>query len=215
MAGTISFEDMHNMFGNDGTNLDTGDVGKIIVTTAAKVSFTVKSTADGTFYLYKDGLDKKGNRAQIQVGKVTVKKGKVATLGNICLEVGVDYYASMVAKNVKKEGLQGLYNVNVVDSTIFVDADDGWNNAATNKPVVENPAPVARGVKTIKLDNTDMINGGDYNNFVGFSDTVDYAKLDLASTAYLSFDLASNVNAKFTLWKRNTNTGKFFATIEA
>ena len=80
---------------------------------------------------------------------------------------------------------------------------------ATNKPVVDNPFYLERGVKTVKLDNTDMIDGGDFNNFVGFSDPVDYAKLDLASTAYLSFDLGTNGSTKFTLWKRETSTGKF------
>ena len=209
LPGTIDLEGMHNMFGNDGTDVDTGDVGKISVTTAAKVSFSVKTSADGTFYIYEDGLDKKGNRKQIEVGKVTVKNGKVATLSNICLTSDGQYYAQMTAKNVKKTGTKGIYNVTVVDSTIFRDADDGWNNAATNKAVVENPFHLERNVKTIKLDNTDMIDGGDYNNFVGFSDPVDYAKIELASTAYLSFDIAANGNAKFTLWKRDTGSGKF------
>ena len=209
VVGTIDFEGMHNMFGNDGTNLDTGDVGKMSVPISAKVSFSVKSSADGTFYIYEDGFDKKGNRKLLEVGKVTVKNGKVAALSNICLAAGGIYYAQMSAKNVRKAGTQGVYNVTVVDSTIFRDADDGWNNEATNKAVVENPFYLERGVKTIKLDNTDMIDGGDYNNFVGFSDPVDYAKLELASTAYLSFDLSANGNAKFTLWKRDTGTGKF------
>jgi hypothetical protein len=208
VAGTIDFEGMHNMFGNDGTNVDTGDVGRISVPISAKVSFSVKSSADGTFYIYEDGLDKKGNRKQIEVGKVTVKKGQAATLSGICLEAGGKYYAAMTAKNVRKAGTQGIYNVTVVDSTIFVDADGGWNNAPLNKAVVEIPVAIERGMKTVKLDNTAMVDGGDFNNFVGFTDPVDYAKLDLASTAYLSFDLAANGNAKFTLWKRDTKTGK-------
>jgi len=208
VPGTIDFEDMHNMFGNDATNIDTGDVGKISVTAAAKLSFSVKSTADGTFYIYEDGVDKKGNRAQIQVGKVAVKKGKVAQLKDVCLTTTGKYYAAMTAKNVKKAGTQGVYNVLVVDSRLFVDADDGWNNIATNKAVVDNPVAVERGVKQVKLDNTAMIDGGGYQNFVGFSDGIDYAKLNLASTTYLSFDIGTNGNAKFTLWKRDTNSGK-------
>jgi len=208
VPGTIDFEGMHNMFGNDATNIDTGDVGKISVTTAAKLSFSVKSTADGTFYIYEDGVDKKGNRAQIQVAKVAVKKGKVAQLKDVCLTTTGKYYAAMTAKNVKKAGTQGVYNVLVVDSRLFVDADDGWNNIATNKAVVDNPVAVERGVKSVKLDNTAMIDGGGYQNFVGFSDGIDYAKLNLASTTYLSFDIGTNGNAKFTLWKRDTNSGK-------
>ena len=51
LPGSIGLDGKHNMFGNDGTNLDTGDVGSISVTTAAKVSFSIDSTADGTFYI--------------------------------------------------------------------------------------------------------------------------------------------------------------------
>ncbi len=211
--GTVDLEGMHNMFGNDTEgktgNLDKGDVGKINVTTPAKLSFSVKSTADATFYIYEDGFDKKNNRAQLTVGKVSVKKGKAALLSDICLTTGENkYYAAMVAKNVKKPGPSAIYNVFVVDSTVFVDADGGWNNEATNGGVVDNPFTVKRGVKTVKLDNTAMIDSGDYNNFVGFSDEVDYAKLDLVTTTYLSFDVGTNGSTKFTLWKRDTNSGK-------
>ncbi len=210
LPGTIALEGMHNMFGNDGINIDSGDVGSISVPIAAKMSFLIQSTADGTFYIYEDGFDKKDNRAQITVGKVAVKKGKIATLSGICLKTDGLYYAAMTAKNVKKPGPAGTYNVTVVDSTIFVDADDGWNNAPTNKAVVDNPFKIERGVGTVKLDNTAMIDGGGvFNNFVGFSDPVDYAKLELASTAYLSFNLETNGSTKFTLWKRDTGTGKF------
>ena len=205
---TIDFEGMHNMFGNDGINTDTGDVAKISVAQAAKLSFTVKSTAAGTFYIYEDGVDKKGNRTQITVGKVSVKANQTATLKNICLTADGNYYAAMVAKSTKTAGVQDVYNVNVVDSVFFEDADDGWNNAPTNKAVVENPVSIQRGVSSVKLDNTDMTGSDDYLNFVGFTDSVDYAKLDLASTAYLSFDLSTNGDAKFTLWRRETNTDK-------
>ena len=214
--GTISFEGMHNMFGNDGTHMDTGDVGKIVATPyAAKVSFTVKSTAAGTFYIYEEGTDKKGARKQITLGKVTVKANQTATLKNICLSTEGKYYAAMTAKNVKKAGTTGVYNVNVVDGIYFRDADDGWNNMATNKPVVENPCWIGRGVETVELDEGPMLDGGDYLNFVGFSDDVDYAKLELASTTYLSFDVATSGNAKFTLWKRDTKTGKFKSVTSA
>ena len=203
---SIEFENMHNMFGNDGINTDTGDVAKISVVQAAKLSFTVKSTAAGTFYIYEDGVDKKGNRTQITLGKVTVKANQTATLKNICLTTDGNYYAAMVAKSTKTAGVLDVYNVNVVDGVFFKDADDGWNDAPTNKAVVENPVLIQRGVSSVKLDNTDMTDRDDYLNFVGFTDSVDYAKLDLASTTYLSFDLSTNGDAKFTLWRRDTKT---------
>ena len=200
IKGTVVKDGKHNMFGNDGTNKDTGDTAKISVSTPAKLTFSIDSTADGTFYVYEDGKDKKGNRKQIQVGKVAVKKGKTAELKNICLTAGEGkYYVEMVAKNVRKEGAEGFYNVTISNSTFFVDADAQTNNEYQDAAVRE----LKRGTEGIVFDSAEMNNSPDtkYNSFVGFSDAVDYVKLDLASDSYVSFDLASTGNAKFTLWK--------------
>ncbi len=202
-AGSVNTDDgYHNMFGNDGTNTDAGDVAKIGVGTAAKLTFTIDSTAAGTFYVYEDGKDKKGKRKQITVKKVTVKAGKTATLADVCLTADGKYYAAMVAKNVKKAGTEGRYNVSVMSSTFFVDADDGGNNAADGGKTIS----VGRGLnKSLVLDNAPMTGGTEFKNFVGFTDGKDYAKLDLASGAYLKFNVTGEGDgkAKFTLWKQD------------
>ena len=200
IKGTVVKDGKHNMFGNDGTNIDTGDTAKISVSTPAKLTFAIDSTADGTFYVYEDGKDKRGNRKQIQVGKAAVRNGKTAELKNICLTAGEGkYYVEMVAKNVRKEGTEGFYNVTISNSTFFVDADAKTNNEYQDAAVRE----LKRGTEGIVFDAAEMNNSPDtkYKSFVGFSDAVDYVKLDLASDSYVSFDLASTGNAKFTLWK--------------
>jgi len=207
-VGTINRDGKHNMLGNDGTNMDAGDVAKIDVETAAKLTFSIDSTAAGTFYVYEDGFDKKGNRAQIQVGKVAVKAGQTSMLKDVCLTADGSYYVALVAKNVKKAGTEGLYNVSVTGCMFFVDADDGWNNAATNAGVIENPRSLERGVESIVLDHAAMQDSEAFENFVGFGDSIDYTKLELGSTAYVSFNVSATGNAKFTLWKRDTASGK-------
>ena len=197
--GSVDTDDgYHNMFGNDGKTKDTGDTAKIGVDDAAKLTFEIKSDAAGTFYVYQDGL-KKNKRTLITVGKVSVKAGKTAMLKDICLTGDGTYYVSMIAKNVKKEGTIGRYNVSVTDSTFFVDADDGGNNTAAKA----NAISVDRTTKEIVLDSEPMTGSTDFDNFVGFGDAIDYAKLDLASSAYLSFSVKADGKAKFIVWKQD------------
>ena len=204
-TGSIDLNGKHNMFGNDGTNKDTGDVAKISAGTAAKLTFTVDSNAAGTFYVYEDDFDKKGNRKQITVGKVTVKAGQVATLKDVCLTATGKYYVAMTAKNVKKAGTEGLYNVSVTEHKFFVDADEGDNKTAG----VGKTISVGRGLDmNLVLDNAPMVDITGFGSFVGFTDSDDYAKLDLASSAYLKFSITGNGDgkAKFTIWKRAKGT---------
>jgi len=210
MPASINQNGYHNMFGNNGTNVDTGDVAQISVDTSAKLTFQINSTAAGTFYVYRDGVDKKGNRKLITVGKVSVKKDKTAILKNVCLSATGKYYVAMTAKNVKKAGTEGLYNVNVVESIFFVDAEEGEckNNTANAGKTIS----IGRGLdKNIVLDGNPMTGSADFNSFVGFTDSADYAKLDLTSSAYLKFIVTGDGDgkAKFTLWKQvKGTTGK-------
>jgi len=202
-VGSISQDSMLNMFGNDGINIDAGDAAKIVVLENAKLSFKITSTADSTFYIYEDGKDKKGNRKQLTVGKVAVKAGEKAALEDVCLTVAGRYYAVMAAKNVKAIGTEGFYNVSVSACMFFHDADDGWNNAATNVGVKDNPQFIERGAESIVLDNNAITDNSVFDNYVGVGDTIDYARLELDTSAYLSFTLKTHGAAKLTLWKQN------------
>ena len=202
--GSVDTEDgYHNMFGNDGKTKDAGDTAKISVEDAAKLTFEIYSDAAGTFYVYEDGVDKKGKRKLITVGKTAVRAGKSAKLEDICLTGDGAYYVSMIAKNIKREGTIGRYNVSVIDSTFFADADDKTNNTADEAASV----PVERGTTAILLDENAMTGSTEFSNFVGLGDAVDFAKLDLVSSAYLSFHVTGEGDgkAKFTVWKQGAN----------
>ena len=194
----------HNMFGNDGTKKDTGDVAKIDVNTPAKLTFTIDSTAAGTFYVYEDGFDKKGKRTQITVAKVTVKAGQTTALKDVCLTATGKYYVAMTAKNVKKAGTEGLYNVNVTTDKFFVDADDNDNNTAKDNFL----ALVERNMRSIVMDGDLMLGSTTCTNFVGLGDSIDYLKLDLYSNTSLSFSVTGEGDgkAKFTIWKQAVGT---------
>jgi len=208
LPGTIDTEDgKHNLFGHDKDNMDTGDVAQVEVNDPAKLTFTIDSNAAGTFFVYEDGFDKKGNRKMITVKKVTVKAGKLATLKDVCLTSTGKYYVAMTAKNVKKVGTEGLYNVNVIESKFFVDADEGANknNTADEGKTIS----VGRDQdKNIVLDGNPMKGSTEFNSFVGFTDGKDYAKLDLTDSAYLKFHVTGDGDgkAKFTIWKQTKGT---------
>ena len=206
VPGTIDTDDgKHNLFGNDGTNKDAGDVAKISVAYAAKLTFEINSTAAGTFCVYRYDDDGNGNRKMITVGKKTVKKNTPAKLEDVLLTSDADkYYVAMNAKDVSNVGPEyyGLYNVNVVESTFFVDADEGEyenNSRFTARKVSVDP-----GDKLIVLDGKPMKgdNAGRFRNFVGFTDPTDYAKLDLASSAYMRFRITTVGASRFIIWKQ-------------
>ena len=204
--GTVLKDGKHNMFGNNGTNVDTGDFARLNVSNAARLTFTIDSTAAGTFYVYEDGFDKSGNRAQIQIAKVAVKAGKPAVLKDVGLTSYGSYYVAMTAKSVKKAGTVGLYNVSVTNTVLFVDADGADNNVAADGKVIS----VGRSTGAIVMDKTSMTSDTSFSNFVGFGDSIDYVKLNLASSAYMSFSLTGEGDgtAKFTIWKYNAETDK-------
>ncbi len=204
--GTVVKDGKHNMFGNDGTNIDTGDVAKLDLPNAARLTFTIDSTAAGTFYVYEDGFDKSGNRKQIQIAKAAVKAGKPVELKNVGLTSYGSYYVAMTAKSVKKAGSEGLYNVSVTNTVLFVDADHADNNVAADGKVIS----IGRSTGAIVLDKTPMTSGTTFDNYVGFGDSIDYAKIDLASSAYVSFSFTGGGDgtAKFTIWKYDAEKDK-------
>ena len=198
-AGTIEDENgNHNMFGNDGKNKDAGDVAKVAVEDTAQLTFSISSTAAGTFYVYQK-VRKNNKDKQVTVGKVPVKANDdtPATLSVSLVDDG-SYYVAMIAKSTKK-GTSGYYSVNVTDydTSVYEDADDGGNKAWNTATPIE----VGRGTNALFLDTNEIKKEG-FSNFVGFSDDIDYAKLELESSAYMSFSLESDGKVKFTLWKQ-------------
>ena len=204
---TVDLEMKRNFAGRiDGVS-DTADFAKIKLETGASLKFTVDATVAGTFYVYQIV-----NGKQKELQKTTVKADNAAKSTSKYLHLAAgEYYVAMTPKISGKGDVAGFYNVTVAeDSRFYIEADDGWNDSVydatktlLNAAIEANPIRLKRGVTDLKLDN-DAIDG----NWVGFTDTIDYAKIELEASANLTFSLYASDNAKFTLWKLKTTVKK-------
>ena len=104
------------------------------------------------------------------------------------------------------------YNVAVTDDSVFFDsADNRKNDVLYNKKGKAFYAEdgdhhfettnVGGGTKAIKLDN-DPVGDTDYENFVGYQDAADYAKIKLTTSGDLYFKLKASGNATFTIYEK-------------
>lgn len=205
---------LHNMVGYNTPDPDTGDTARIFVHAPAKLTFQIDSTVAGTFYVYEKVYDaKKGAYKQVQVGKVSVRKDKPAYLKDVCLTVDSDYFVQMAANSsaYKKVGTDGYYNVKISSATFFDDVDNGWNDSYAKPPVQLEPVGIGRDTPFVALDDN-VESAGDWNFVGGITDTADYARINLESSAFLSFnvigdDAASDGTAKFTIWRFDGTKG--------
>ena len=208
---TVDFECKRNFAGRiDGVS-DTADFAKIELATGASLKFTVDSTVAGTFCVYRIV-----NGRQKELQKMTVKADNAAKSTSKYLHLAEgEYYVAMTPKISGKGDVPGFYNVTIAeDSRFYTDADDGWNDTVydstktkLNEAVEANPLILERGVTDIRPDNN--VTDG---NWVGFGDTVDYAKIELEASANLTFSIDSSDKAKFTLWKLKTTVKKGVVT---
>ncbi len=103
------------------------------------------------------------------------------------------------------------YNVEVTDDAVFFDSnDDGRNNVLYDKKGKAFYAEDAEhhfetttiGTGThVKLD-TNPVADSDWENFVGYQDPADYAKIKLTGDGKLSFHLEATGDATFTVYKK-------------
>lgn len=208
---TVDFETRRNFAGRiDGVS-DKADFAKIELATGASLKFTVDSAVAGTFCVYRIV-----NGRQKELQKTTVKADNAAKSTSKYLHLAEgEYYVAMTPKISGNGDVAGFYNVTVSeDSRFYTDADLGWNNTVydstktkLNEAIEANPVILERGVTGILLDNN-LTDG----NWVGFSDTVDYAKIVLEASANLTFSINSSDKAKFTLWKLKTTVKKGVVT---
>ena len=100
-------------------------------------------------------------------------------------------------------------------SVFFTDGDDGGNNWLYDKKTkkansaVLDAAGIVLTTGGIRVDaGTPSGEGSDgWENFVGFGDAADYAKLDLSATSKVKFTVTASGAAKFVVYSL-TKTGK-------
>ncbi|MBR4718495.1 MAG: hypothetical protein IKP09_10600 [Lentisphaeria bacterium] len=191
---------------------DAADYAVLTLEHAASLSFqaTATDSAKFTVWRFDEGTGKKASAMKSLQG-TTLKKAKnaetySAETKDLLLQAGT-YYISMESKNAAKGG-SAYYNVELNGARVFADGDDGRNDYVYDKKAAAPMNPnlgdlVSTDIDTettfISLD--DAIESEEWDNFVGFGDAADYAKITLSSDAKLSFALTATDAAKFTVYK--------------
>ena len=94
-------------------------------------------------------------------------------------------------------------------ATVFFDsADNGKNNVLYDKKAktFKDDAnfvstEITAGSQSIQLDS--IVAGADgYDNFVGYNDAVDYAKIVLTGKGTLSFQISAQADVTFEIWQK-------------
>jgi len=220
-AGTVrALDDMHNFIGNSPSSgrLDTADFTKIELATAAKLSFNAYSGQAAKFTVWQlvEGKDKKGATTYTMksLTSATLKGGYAGVSTSkkpLLLEAGT-YYVSMELSNAKKADEDGYYSVTIDDSpsaTEFytrADNSDDWKDMKTDG---QNGRYKMLGALTEDSFEGFLVS----DEWVGFSDSIDYMQFELQTAAKLGFYIGATDATKFTIWQLNEKNGKNGATI--
>ena len=193
---------------------DSIDYIKLDLHSNAFLSFSVTGEGDGKakFTVWKQAVGTTGKLSKVTSVSLPAKKAYAATTKAQFLDTNkYTYYVSMECTDAAK-GKGVYYNVAVTDDTVFFDsADNGKNDVLYNKKGkafygedethhFETTTVNGAGIH-VKLDS-DPVGDTDYENFVGYQDAADYAKIKLASDGNLSFDLKATGNATFVIYKK-------------
>ena len=117
-------------------------------------------------------------------GSFSVKANETKSMTPKLLTAG-EYFISVASSNAKTGG-DAYYNLSVGEKTVFFDsADDGANNVLyvkKSRTFVDDShfvsTELSGGSQSVQLD-TNAMGNADYENFVGYGDAVDYAKIVL------------------------------------
>ena len=201
-AGSVSVDGRHNFVGKyEDEFIDGADYAKVILETGAKISFTVDSTDAVKFIVYSlaEGTGKKAGiytMKTLQTSSFKPAKNADYVRANtkmLLLHAG-EYYISVQSTNAKKGG-SAFYNVNLgEDSVFFTDGDnsDDWTDLKTKG--AESGEYAVFG--TVNTGTTVIL-----ENWVGFGDSVDYARIHLDTAARLNFALNATDAAKVTVYR--------------
>ncbi|MBQ9367940.1 MAG: hypothetical protein IJT83_09185 [Victivallales bacterium] len=168
---------------------DAIDYASFTLGSAASLAFDLTSTdaAKFTVYQLQSKENKTGTTYSLKSLQSTTLKANVnATTKNLLLEKGT-YYVAMESPNAKKGGYADYSIASSEKSTFFTDGnndDDVWN--AAELPVF----------------------GGEWEDWTGYGDAIDYRKLEMATPGRLALDLTATDATKFTVWQLDAKTNK-------
>ncbi len=167
---------------------DVMDYQVLNLATAARVSFDL-SSSDATKFTIWSVNEKTGKLKSIQSTTPKANKAKTeytATTKNLLLAAG-SYYISVEAKNAKK-GSSADYMVALNDQTVFFTKGNNTDDTCNGS-----------GVSVFE---------GEWTDWTGYGDAMDFRALRLDTAACLNFDVVSSDAAKFTIWQLDDKTHK-------
>ena len=193
---------------------DTLSLRRIEFDFNGKYTFTINTTDKVKISVIQVTTDAKGKKKEKKVASTTIsakkKYGKDIEISGILLTKG-SYYIQAEALKADK-GTNADYSVKVSSSSVFyIDCDDGTNNWLYDKKNGVNPADFV--VNHLTSETTDVyldindVSRDNYDNFVGFGDTVDFAKITLSGAASISFSLNATDAAKFVIYSLTEKKG--------
>jgi autotransporter passenger strand-loop-strand repeat protein len=189
---------------------DAADYKMIRLENAVNLTLNFTATGKAKLAIWKVSTGKGGKITLTSKGSATATADKAGTIKAKFLDAG-EYFVSVTSTDAAKGG-DAYYSIAVDPATVFFDsADNGKNDVLYNKKGktfyaedathhFETTTVNGAGIH-VKLDS-DPVGDTDYENFVGYGDAADYAKIELASDGNLSFDLKATGNATFVVYKK-------------
>lgn len=193
---------------------DTLSLRRIEFDFNGKYTFTVNTTDKVKISIIQVTTDAKGKKKEKKVASTTIsakkKYGKDIDISGVLLASGT-YFLQAEALKADK-GTNADFSVKLSSASVFyIDCDDGSNNWLYDKKLGVNPAEFAVNHITpetadVYLDVYDVSKEG-YDNFVGFGDAIDFAKITLDQAASISFSMNSTDAAKFVIYSLTEKKG--------
>jgi len=177
---------------------DSIDYAGFTLFDAAKLSFTIDATDAASFTIYQLVQAKNGMYSLIALQTTALTFNKEfeaydATTKSLLLEAG-EYYFSVQSTNAQQGG-SAYYNVylNGEDSVFYTEIGnwDDWTDVRTNGPDGEVGDIGVLDEYSFELQS----------DWVGFGDSVDYARFSIWNAASLSFTIDATDAANFTIYQ--------------
>jgi len=203
---------------------DDTDFVKVNLSSGANISFTVEATDAVKFTICQLTNNKNDVVSGVKSVQSTALKldkatGKYAVTTKALVLADGDYYLSVQSTNAKK-GSDAYYSVTVnATSTYFDNCDNhdndflydkklgGLNTKVAGDDVAAKEISTSLNGKNIRIDTQTIHDESGWNNFVGYGDTADYAKIHVAKAGTASFSVVANDAAKFVICQLTFKNG--------
>ena len=193
---------------------DKIDYAQIVVEHGAKLVFDLEATDKAKITLYSIS-EKNGKWSAKSQKSASLTKANGTKSTAAVYVTGGTYYVAVSNSNKKTSG--AFYNVtlNTASSYIYADADNNWNDyVVKSKALNPNLADLEvteiteNGTKSVQFDDAPLTldKTNTFENFVGYTDTVDFAKISSVQPVALTFTLKTTGKATLNVYSLDKNS---------